>query len=202
MINTINIIAVIVAPIAAVLIGQLLQNRAEKRRDKMELFKTLMMSRNGWNIESVRALNILDIVFSDDKSVRSAWEKYYDKLCIENPSETELKKIQDAQYTLLETMAVSLGYKDKITWKTIQNPYIPIGMTAAEQKQQLFQDRQLAAADRKDGERGRRGQTDGEHAGPPAGPGVCELQQFSGVPWAPLLWGFSAGLTGPQEGES
>ena len=145
MINTINIIAVIVAPIAAVLIGQLLQNRAEKRRDKMELFKTLMMSRNGWNIESVRALNILDIVFSDDKSVRSAWEKYYDKLCIENPSETELKKIQDAQYTLLETMAVSLGYKDKITWKTIQNPYIPIGMTAAEQKQQLFQESQLAA---------------------------------------------------------
>lgn len=54
-------------------------------------------------------------------------------------------------------------------------------------------------ADRKDGEMGRRGRTDGEHAGPPVGPGVCELQQFSGVPWAPLLWGFSAGPQGRRK---
>lgn len=26
-------------------------------------------------------------------------------------------------------MANSLGYKDKVTWETIQNPYIPKGMS-------------------------------------------------------------------------
>ena len=38
----VNIIAVIVAPIAAVVIGQKLQDRAEKRKDKMAVFKAVM----------------------------------------------------------------------------------------------------------------------------------------------------------------
>ena len=43
----INLIAVIVAPIAAVIIGQKLQDRAEKRKDKMAVFKALMTYRYG-----------------------------------------------------------------------------------------------------------------------------------------------------------
>ena len=103
-----------------------------------------MVSRNGWTIESVRALNVLDVVFSDDEKVRNAWKKYYDKLCVENPTDTELKKIQDTQYELLEAMAESLGYKETITWKTIQNPYKPKGMVDAEEKQRFYQEGQLA----------------------------------------------------------
>ena len=142
----INIVAVIVAPIASVCIAQWLQSRSQKRKDKIDLFKTLMMSRNGWTVESVKAFNILDIVFSDDAPVRNAWKNYYVRLCVENPSPTELNKIQNAQYELLETMAASLGYKDKITWKTIQNPYIPKGMQEAEQNQRIFQSGQVAVA--------------------------------------------------------
>ena len=146
-ISIISILAVIVAPIASVIIAQKLQERASLRKDKMDLFKTLMMARNGWTVESVRALNILDIVYSDDNKVRAAWRKYYDRLCVDdNPTETELKKIQEAQYELLETMAVSLGYKNKITWKTSQNPYNPKGMIEAEKNQQAFQNGQLAVA--------------------------------------------------------
>ena len=145
-VNIINIIAVIIAPIVAVILGQKLQDRHEKRKDKMELFKALMMSRNVWTFESVRALNILDIVYSDDSNVRAAWKTYYDKLCVDNPTDSELKKIQDAQYELLETMAQSLGYKDTITWKTIQKPYVPKGMIEAEQNQRIYQEGQLAIA--------------------------------------------------------
>lgn len=32
-----------------------------------------------------------------------------------------------------------MGYKDKITWETIQNPYIPQGMLEAMNKTQEFQ---------------------------------------------------------------
>ena len=142
----INAIAVITIPIIAVIIGQYLQNRSEKRKDKLFIFKTLMISRNGWTPESVRALNIIDIVFADDKNVRARWKEYYDKLCVENPTETELKKIKTAQDKLLEAMAVSLGYKDKVTWETIQNPYIPKGMVDAEQMQREYQNGQLAMA--------------------------------------------------------
>lgn len=71
--NIINIVALIVVPIVAVLIGQHLQNRAQKRTDKMEIFKTLMIARTGWTVESVRALNVIDIIFVNDKKVRNAW---------------------------------------------------------------------------------------------------------------------------------
>lgn len=95
----------------------------------MHIFRTLMTSRiYCWTQESVHCLNIIDIVFADDKAVRNAWKDLYDKYCVENPDEAHRKKIQNAQYKLLETMAVSLGYKDKVTWETIQNPYVPIGM--------------------------------------------------------------------------
>lgn len=138
--DILNLIAIIVIPIVAVLIGQYLQNRAEIRKDKMHIFKVLMTSRiYGWTQESVHCLNIIDIVFSDDKEVRNAWKDLYDKYCVQNPDETQLKKIQNAQYKLLDTMANSLGYKDKVTWETIQNPYIPDGMIRQQQEQAASQ---------------------------------------------------------------
>lgn len=121
--------ALIIIPILAVIIAQWLQNRSEKRKDKMQIFKLLMTYRiYGWTPDSVNALNIIDIVFSDDKKVRAAWKDLYDKYCVTNPDQHQLEKIKTAQYKLLEAMANSLGYKDKITWETIQNPYMPVGM--------------------------------------------------------------------------
>lgn len=137
----VNLVAVIIIPILAVIIAQYLQNRSEKRKDKMQIFKVLMTSRiYGWTPESVHCLNLIDVVFSDDKEVRKAWKDLYDKYCVENSTETELKKIKDAQYKLLETMAHSLGYKDKITWETIQNPYIPNGMISQQMQQNARQE--------------------------------------------------------------
>lgn len=141
--DILNLIAIVVIPIVAVVIGQHLQNRAEIRKDRMHIFKVLMTSRiYGWTQESVHCLNIIDIVFSDDKKVRNAWKDLYDKYCVKDPDEVQLKKIQNAQYKLLETIAQSLGYKDKVTWETIQSPYIPKGMLqqieAQNQSQQAY----------------------------------------------------------------
>ena len=137
----VNLVAVIIIPILAVIIAQYLQNRSEKRKDKMQIFKVLMTSRiYGWTPESVHCLNLIDVAFSDDKEVRKAWKDLYDKYCVENPTETELKKIKDAQYKLLETIAHSLGYKNKITWETIQNPYIPNGMISQQMQQNARQE--------------------------------------------------------------
>ena len=63
----INVAALIIVPIAAVFIGQKLQDRNQKRKDKMEIFRVLMMNRGiGWTADTVRALNIIDVVFSDN----------------------------------------------------------------------------------------------------------------------------------------
>ena len=92
----------------------------------------------GWTNESVQALNLLEIVFADDKAVYKQWKVYYDKLCVENPSDTELSKIKKEKDRLLEIMAKSLGYKS-ITLESIQNPYIPKGMTDLIIQQQKYQ---------------------------------------------------------------
>ena len=132
--------ALIIIPIVAVVIAQWLQNRSEKRKDKVQIFKTLMPSRiYGWTPDSVNALNVIDIVYSDDKKVREAWKDLNDKYRVTNPDQQHLKKIENAQYKLLEAMANSLGYKDKITWETIQNPYMPVGMAQQIEAQKNMQ---------------------------------------------------------------
>lgn len=138
--DVLNLIAIIIIPIAAVLIAQWLQNRAEKRKDKMQIFKALMTSRiYGWTPESVNALNIIDIVFANDKGVRAAWKDLSDKYNVQDPDEQERKKIKHAEYKLLEAIANALGYKDKITWETIQNPYMPKGMADQIETQKRMQ---------------------------------------------------------------
>ena len=140
----INIAAIILAPVMSVIIGQKLQDRAKKRQDKMDIFKALMTSRvYSWTNASVYALNIIDVVFSDDKKVRAQWKVYYDKLCVGNPTEEDFKKIETEKYKLLEAIAKSLGYKNKITWETIQNPYIPKGLSTSMEQQQQYQNGQL-----------------------------------------------------------
>ena len=145
----INVAALIIVPIAAVFIGQKLQDRNQKRKDKMEIFRVLMMNRGiGWTADTVRALNIIDVVFSDNDSVRARWREYYNQLCIQTPNAMQRKQIQEAQDKLLEAIAQSLGYKKQVTWETIQNPYIPQGMLNAMQQQQNIQNgqEQLASA--------------------------------------------------------
>lgn len=139
--SIINIIAIIFIPIIAVIVGQWLQSRAEKRKDKMQAFKVLMTSRiyGWWTPEPVNVLNTIDIVFADDKCVRAAWKSLYDTYCWtnlnqQNPDQhnydqQHAQKITNAQHKLLESMAIALGYKDKITWETIQSPYYPVGLS-------------------------------------------------------------------------
>ena len=139
----INLIALIVVPIAAVYIGQKLQDREQKRKDKIQIFKILMTSRIfGWTNDSVQAMNLIDVVFADDKAVRKQWKICFDKMCVENPTDTDLSKIKLEREKLLEAMAKSLGYKDIITWESIQNPYIPKGMIDLMAQQQAYQNNQ------------------------------------------------------------
>lgn len=124
--DIINLIALIVIPILAVVIAHVMQIRSDKRKDKMQIFKILMTARiYGSTTDSVHALNLIDVVFAKDKSVRVAWKNLFDAYNSAEQSELIKKKRQDLMYKLLEAMAASLGYQKEITWETIQNPYVP-----------------------------------------------------------------------------
>ena len=147
----INIIAIVLSPIIAVIVGQLLHNMEKKRADKVDIFKTLMINRGlGWSMESVKALNTIEVVFSNDKKVLEQWKKYYEKLCIDNPSITEQAMIKMEGDKLIELIAGTLGYKDNVTWETIQKPYVPKGLITNLNQQQQFQNAQLSVLSQMD----------------------------------------------------
>ena len=121
-----NLIAVLLIPVVAVIVGQYLQERVQKRKDKMQIFQCLMTRRiTGWAaLEAVNAINSIDIIFTDNKEIRNQLGVWKSKCRKDIPSEEQYRE----QCKLLELMANDLGYKDKITWDIIQNPYYPEGL--------------------------------------------------------------------------
>lgn len=135
-----NVLAIVCSPLIALYVGRKLQDREKKRNDKMLIFRSLMMDRGlGWSTESMRALNIIEIVFADDAKVLKQWKKFYQALCIQDPNPTQTLDIENARAEFLVTMAESLGYKESITKEIIQNAYIPKGLSKSIEQQQQYQ---------------------------------------------------------------
>ena len=140
-----NLVAVIVASLLSGLVGVgvtlWVQRRAAKKAEQMLIFKTLMSTRfiYGASYEKTRALNLLDVVFYNVKSVVGAWEKLYKSYAEDNPSTSE---IEDNTILLLEAMAKHLNYKD-LNWDTIKKSYLPIGISNDMQNQAEYEKLQL-----------------------------------------------------------
>lgn len=146
-INIINILAVIASPIVAVWIGQYLQDRTEKRKDKMAIFRSLVSSRiYGWTVDGVNALNLIELVFYKNEVVCNQWRKYYAVLSEKVSSDDEqVRKMQFEQNELIRVMGKTLGYNDDAIAQIIRTPYMPIGMSNQIQNQQQFQEMQMTA---------------------------------------------------------
>lgn len=113
-----NLLAIILGPLLAVIVGEYLQDRKEKKERKKTIFTSLMATR-GMNLhpDRIRALNMIDVVFISsnrkEKEVRDKWKSLYNHFNIE-PSEDEnaiwsnttTKKYNE----LIGVMASCLGY--------------------------------------------------------------------------------------------
>ena len=148
--DIINIIAIIVIPIFAVLIGQWLQNRSEKRKDKVRVFSHLMSYRAIGYVDqqSVNILNLILIVFNDDKNVIEKYNIYLKSLNIKTEDfPQKQKEIENNKTKMLEEMAKNLGYKN-INWEIIQNPYLPQGLINEINSMNLFKQGQLEVVEK------------------------------------------------------
>ena len=131
-----TITAIIVGPILAVQAQKLIERITQKRQAKDLIFTTLMSTRDNRLLpEHVRALNMIDIVFSGgskkDKAVIESWSEYRDHLSNypKEPSPDSGKELSEAQVVthkalcdnwqseateflvnLLATMAENLNY--------------------------------------------------------------------------------------------
>lgn len=148
------IIAVVIAPIAAVQVQKLLERGREKRYRKIALFQSLMATRSARvSLEHVRALNMIDIEFYEqhkiafipwqskrDKSVREAWKAYHDHLNTqydEDQFKAWCDKGDELFTDLLHAIACALNYDfDKVLLK--RGVYSPIAHGNEELYQQLI----------------------------------------------------------------
>lgn len=144
LLQIINIIAILLSPIIALLISHTLQKDYEKKKEKLSILKTLMAQRIHQNsIEYVNALNIIDIIFSDSKKVRLAYKNLHNSY---NQKDFDYSKTQTQLTKLIEAIVEDVGYKEKITWDEIQQPYYPIWLDKEIQANSAIQEYNLAIA--------------------------------------------------------
>lgn len=119
--NTMNIFAVIIGPITAVLITLCYQSRKEKRDMKYRAFLVLMAHRKAMppNKAMIEMLNILDVVFADNQTIVRLWHKYYSLL-----SQPPCQDRTQTWLRLLDAMAIDLGYPNLRT-TDLEQFYIP-----------------------------------------------------------------------------
>lgn len=114
--DVLNIIAVLLSPLAAVQASSWLARHKERRERRLYVFRTLMATRaSGLAAEHVQALNLIDIEFhgtdAKSKAVLNAWKAYLDHL---SNSQVEgvvwSAKREDLFVDLLYEMSRHLGY--------------------------------------------------------------------------------------------
>lgn len=141
LVDYLTITAIVVGPIVSVQIQKFLEKSKETRKEKIQIFRTLMGTRgNNLTKEHVQALNQIDLVFEDRKyqSVRLAWAEYLDNL--NQPFDDTnfsiwLHNNEDLLANLLYQMGLALGYNyDKVTIK--RNSYTPIGYSNMDKENQ------------------------------------------------------------------
>lgn len=76
----INIIAILLSPIIAVVIGELLRKRNFEKQKKLEILHDLIAYRDRPDsIEFLRALNLLRLFFSKDNELKKLVNNLYEK---------------------------------------------------------------------------------------------------------------------------
>ncbi|OPZ86047.1 MAG: hypothetical protein BWY74_03750 [Firmicutes bacterium ADurb.Bin419] len=122
----INILAILISPIVALLLTKYLQNRKEVRERQYNVFITLVSSRHK-NIdhEQAKAFNSIDIVFHNCEGVRKSWKEYFELIHQPNRiSEWDNKRLE-----LLKAMSDVVGYKNIIDHLDLGRVYSPVGLT-------------------------------------------------------------------------
>lgn len=129
--------AVAIVPLIVWWLGNTWQDRKAKEDAKRQLFFTLMANRrcNPINKEWVDALNMIDVIFQDDKKVRAAWRAYFDSL---DPASQYNKITNSFLLDLLSEMANSLGYSN-LKQTEIDRAYTPQGFVDNSNIQDVIQ---------------------------------------------------------------
>ncbi len=124
--NFINVGALLLSPVVAVLVTIWIQVHQQTHARKERLFETLMKFRmaNPPPRELVDALNLIDVVFKSNDEVRRLWKDYFEMLCRPRTSNPEQDVLRAKYLDLLSAIAKDLGYS-RIQQTDIARFYVP-----------------------------------------------------------------------------
>jgi len=122
-----ELIALIFSPLFTITILPMIEESKSKWITKYETFKLLYAYRNNLvSYDAVRHLNLIDIVFINDKKVRSCWKELRQIL---NTNPLPNNSIIDAKCAeLLAAMASVLGVDRDMNFSDIISAYYPQGL--------------------------------------------------------------------------
>ncbi len=124
-------LAIVLGPLAGVIFTLWFQQRKERRDAKRQLFLTLIGERKQVFVsrEITRALNQIDVVYSDNAQVKALWHKYYRLLPHPHSQEHD-----HAWLELLAAMAADLKYTS-VSQVDLDKVYRPRGHVDDEEQQ-------------------------------------------------------------------
>jgi hypothetical protein len=130
----VNGIAVLISPIIAVIVSMWINNKNQKKKHMVDIFKTLMTTRNRpATLDYVNAINSIDVFFYGNEEVRKSLKELRD----EYSKAIDMQKVRNKQLKLIEEIAKSLNYYD-ITWDKISDPYYPDWLVKEDRNSEEF----------------------------------------------------------------
>lgn len=137
--NLLMLLAVLIAPLAAVELSLWRERRRRTEEKRLSVFQTLMATRTQrLSPMHVNALNMIDVEFYGNRkfdAVRDKWHAYLDSLT-QPASEAIFVERERLFFELLQVMGQALGYAFEIT-AIKQTAYIPVAHGDLERDQAL-----------------------------------------------------------------
>lgn len=108
---------------------------AERRRFQLNVFATIMQERAQiYSMDAVRALNSIDVAFSQATAVREAWAELYQAL---NSDPMPGHVVDERIRKLLREMSVELGISERLRLDDFGRVYYPKALVEEHQVQHL-----------------------------------------------------------------
>ena len=128
------------APLAAAKLAEALrrdaERDAERQRQKLYVFSLLMQERAQIHSDNgVRALNLIDVVFSDSRDVRDAWAELFSAFHLKPLPQHVLG---ERLLKLLRAIAKDIGLADELRSDDLSRVYFPI----VQEQEQFIRDMQ------------------------------------------------------------
>ena len=130
-VDGVTVAALILGPVAAVLVSIWVQNRKEKRQNQLAIFTALLTTSkfNPLAPENIQAMNMIDIVFHDKSTVRRVRRELFELFAdpkLGNPPGVE--KREKKRQELIYEIAKVVGYSEEVSLLDFERIYFPEGL--------------------------------------------------------------------------